>query len=99
MFSHSNADGTRSRTRRTRRGKPSYSIPDRDRTLDKIVKVDLGPHQTRPDQRRSMTRARLITPIRYAFRSFDRQWIVPDHRLLSQARSKLWEGHSETQVY
>lgn len=72
--------------------------PDRDRTLDKIVKVDLGPHQTRPISV-DRDKGSLVTPIRYSFRSFDRQWIVPDHRLLSQARSKLWEGHSETQIY
>jgi hypothetical protein len=72
--------------------------PDRDRTLDTAVKVHLGPHETRP-----ITVARdegpLVPPVRYAFRSFDRQWIVPDHRLLSRARSKLWERHFERQVY
>ena len=71
---------------------------DRDRTLDKIVTVDLGPHRTR-----SVTVNRdndaLVAPVRYALRSFDRQWIPPDHRLLSQARSKLWDAHSESQMY
>jgi hypothetical protein len=72
--------------------------PDDGRNLDSEVKVHLGPHETR-----SITVANdkgpLVPPIRYAFRSFDRQWIVPDHRLLSRARSKLWERHFERQVY
>lgn len=72
--------------------------PDRDRTTRKIVGVDLGPHRTR-----SVTVANdggpMVGPVRYAFRSFDRQWIVPDHRLLSRARSDLWLGLGAKQVY
>jgi hypothetical protein len=40
-----------------------------------------------------------ITPIRYAFRSFDRQWIIPDSRLINQPNPELWEAHSSSQVY
>ena len=40
-----------------------------------------------------------ITPIRYGFRSFDRQWIIPDNRLINQPNPELWESHSEHQVY
>jgi hypothetical protein len=72
--------------------------PDRDRSLTKAVRVNLGPFATRPinvDQDEDA----LVAPVRYAFRSFDRQWIPPDHRLLSQARSKLWDGYSSKQVY
>ena len=35
-------------------------------------------------------RSAVVSPFRYAFRSFDRQWIMPDHRLLSRARPDLW---------
>ena len=38
-------------------------------------------------------------PIRYAFRSFDRQWIIPDYRLINRPNPTLWEGHSRRQVY
>jgi hypothetical protein len=38
-------------------------------------------------------------PIRYGFRSFDRQWIIPDSRLINQAAAKLWSIYSERQVY
>ncbi|WP_375458476.1 type ISP restriction/modification enzyme [uncultured Enterovirga sp.] len=72
--------------------------PDRDRTLDKVVSVDLGVHRTRPISI-SRDREQIVEPVRYAFRSFDRQWIPPDHRLLSQARSQLWELSSDSQFY
>jgi len=72
--------------------------PDRDRSLDKVVKVDLGPYRTRPVSIAG-DKSSVIPPVRYAFRSFNRQWIVPDHRLLSQARSRLWDSHSSQQVY
>ena len=38
-------------------------------------------------------------PERYAFRSFDRQWLIPDARLLNDVRPILWNAHSEKQVY
>jgi len=40
-----------------------------------------------------------LSPIRYSFRSFDRQWIIPDSRLINQANPELWEQHSPCQVY
>ena len=38
-------------------------------------------------------------PIRFAYRSFDRQWIIPDKRLINQANPKLWELMSQKQVF
>lgn len=40
-----------------------------------------------------------IPPIRYGFRSFDRQWIIPDARLLNRPNPELWRAHSNHQVY
>jgi hypothetical protein len=42
---------------------------------------------------------KVIRPIRYGFRSFDRQWVIPDARLLHQANPTLWEHYSDRQVY
>lgn len=42
---------------------------------------------------------RCIEPVRYAFRSFDRQWIIPDARLINQPNPTLWDAHSDRQVY
>jgi hypothetical protein len=40
-----------------------------------------------------------VAPVRYGFRSFDRQWIIPDNRLINQPNPELWESRSERQVY
>jgi hypothetical protein len=72
--------------------------PDRDRYLTKVVTVDLGSYRVR---RTTVMQDKepVAPPCRYAFRSFDRQWIVPDHRLLSMARPRLWAEYSSKQVY
>lgn len=72
--------------------------PDRDRTLDKVVRIPLGRHGVRP---LPVGRDGGPAPeaVRYGFRSFDRQWIVADHRLLSQARADLWATQSPQQVH
>lgn len=36
---------------------------------------------------------------RYAFRSFDRQWLLADARVLNDVRPILWNAHSPRQVY
>jgi len=40
-----------------------------------------------------------IAPIRYGFRSFDRQWILPDNRLINRPNPELWDVYSDRQVY
>jgi hypothetical protein len=40
-----------------------------------------------------------LPPVRYGFRSFDRQWIIPDNRVLNRPNPELWRAHSEKQVY
>lgn len=37
--------------------------------------------------------------MRYAYRSFDRQWIVADVRVMRTPSQALWRAHSERQVY
>lgn len=37
--------------------------------------------------------------VAYGFRSFDRQWIIPDKRLINRPNPKLWEDHGPKQVY
>ena len=38
-------------------------------------------------------------PAPYGFRSFDRQWILPDKRLINRPNPGLWKLHSIEQVY
>ena len=40
-----------------------------------------------------------VKPMRYAFRSFDRQWIIPDNRLINRPNPQLWEWYSDQQVH
>ena len=40
-----------------------------------------------------------ISPIEYGFRSFDRQWIIPDSRVINQPNPELWRSRSEHQIY
>jgi hypothetical protein len=37
--------------------------------------------------------------VRYGFRSFDRQKLLADNRLISRPRPPLWSAHSERQMY
>jgi hypothetical protein len=71
---------------------------DSDRDIHRKVKTNLGRHQARTNTI-ALESLPVVDPTRYGFRSFDRQWIIPDHRLLSRARPKLWEGLSERQVF
>ena len=41
----------------------------------------------------------IVEPVPYAFRSFDRQLIIPDKRLINRENPTLWETHSDRQVY
>lgn len=69
----------------------------RDRTLQSRVK----PLPGFPHPRRSLAEESgpCPEPIRIAYRSFDRQWLIPDNRLLEMARPALWNVRSERQVY
>jgi hypothetical protein len=40
-----------------------------------------------------------VPPVEYAFRSFNRQWIIPDGRVITQPNADLWGSRSEKQVY
>lgn len=38
-------------------------------------------------------------PVRIAYRSFDRQWLIPDKRVINQPNPSLWAAHGPQQVY
>lgn len=69
-----------------------------DKHSKRVVKKGLPGYEPRPtpvaDERNPV-----VPPIRYGFRSFDRQWIIPDNRVINRPNPKLWESHSEHQVY
>ncbi len=69
-----------------------------DKHLMKPLKEGLHAHELRSlpvgkDQ------GECIPPVRYAFRSFDRQWIIPDARIINQSNPQLWDWLSRQQVH
>jgi len=70
----------------------------RARYVSKTQIKDLGSFATRTSSV-AQDKGPLVSPIRYAFRSFDRQWLPPDNRLLSRPRPELWAEYSTKQVY
>jgi Type ISP C-terminal specificity domain len=71
---------------------------DRDRHITKLVRLDLGPYPVR-QVNVAQDQDPVVPPVRYAYRSFDRQWIPPDNRLISMPRPELWKGYSPRQVH
>lgn len=69
-----------------------------DRTPTKTSKSGLAGHEFRSISVASDTGS-VIPPCRYPFRSFDRQWIIPDNRLINRPNPTLWSMHSAKQVY
>ena len=72
--------------------------PDDDRHVTKVVSLDLGPYRARSVSV-AQDKEAIVPPVRYAFRSFDRQWLPPDNRLLSRSRPQLWAEYSAKQLY
>lgn len=68
------------------------------RHVRKIVEQHLGRYQTRLVSILDDA-GPLVPPIRYGFRSFDRQWLPPDNRLLNDPRPDLWPILGDTQVF
>src|SRR5262249_18380837 len=69
-----------------------------DKTSLKRVSKGLAGHEFRAMSVADGS-ASVISPTRYAFRSFDRQWITPDNRLINRPNPKLWDAYSEQQTY
>ena len=69
-----------------------------DKTPAKASKVGLAGHEFRSHSVAS-DKVKAITPTRYAFRSFDRQWIIPDNRLINRPNPALWKAWSDKQVF
>ena len=69
-----------------------------DRTSTKSSKAGLPGHEFRSKPVASDS-GTVIKPCRYAFRSFDRQWIIPDKRLINRPNPTLWAANWDRQVY
>jgi hypothetical protein len=69
-----------------------------DRHTTKVVTEGLVGHDFRPTTVAN-DRGSVVEPVRFGFRSFDRQWLIPDNRLLLSARPELWESFGSQQVF
>ncbi len=69
-----------------------------DRHVDREVKNGLPGF---PDDPTPIGKERgdCLVPIPYGFRSFDRQWIIPDNRVINRPNPELWRSHGDRQVY
>jgi hypothetical protein len=69
-----------------------------DRHTNKVPEDGLPGHEFR-GMSVAKDKGSVVTPVRYGFRSFDRQWIIPDKRLINRPNPKLWSIHSSRQAY
>jgi hypothetical protein len=69
----------------------------RDRTLRSLVR----PLPGQPNRARSIDNesGECPTPVRMTHRAFDRQWLLPDSRLLDTPRPELWEALRSDQLF
>jgi hypothetical protein len=69
-----------------------------DRHTKRVVSIALAGFEPRPlpiaDEHGECS-----PPVRYGFRSFDRQWIIPDNRVINRPNPELWELRSDQQVF
>ena len=69
-----------------------------DRHTGKVLTEGLFGHEHRAISV-AKDKGEVIKPMRYGFRSFDRQWIIPDNRLLNRPNPTLWDAYSVRQMY
>lgn len=69
-----------------------------DRHVQRIVSKGLPGFPDNPKPI-AQDKSDCIPPVCYGFRSFDRQWIIPDNRVLNRPNPELWRAHSEKQIY
>lgn len=69
-----------------------------DRNVDHVISDALPGFNPRPIPI-SREQGPLSPPEPYAFRSFDRQWIIPDKRLINRPNPELWSVRSNKQIF
>ncbi|MDI9349676.1 MAG: N-6 DNA methylase [Candidatus Symbiobacter sp.] len=72
--------------------------PNGDRTIFKTIKHDLFGHRERFISIVNENEE-CLSPIAYSFRSFDRQYIIPDNRLINRPSPAIWQSYSEHQIF
>ncbi len=71
----------------------------RDRTADgRYLSLDL-PRVRMPSISDLSADSVPVSPVRYGYRSFDRQWMLPDNRICDFPRPALLAAHGNNQIY
>lgn len=78
--------------------RPAMLKESRDRTVAKVCR-DLRDGSELPTVADLDRNSEPLEPVRYGFRSFDRQWCLPDSRLGDFLRPELWATTSDRQVF
>lgn len=68
------------------------------RHVNKVVTKSLGPLPA-PSLSLAKEAGKVGNCVRYAFRSFNRSWVIGDPRLLNDPRPNLWRDYSDHQIY
>ena len=71
----------------------------RDHTIDGKYDDIMNQGQTLQPISQLDESAPMISPVPYGYRSFDRQWIIPDGRLGDFMRPSLWQVFGPRQIY
>lgn len=69
-----------------------------DRHLNRKFEIGLAGTNARTNSV-GEDKGQMMNAIRYAHRSFDRQWIIGDYRLINRPNPTLWTSHSGQQIY
>jgi hypothetical protein len=70
-------------------------------TRDRDLRTPRGPLPGRPDRPQTIGQETDLHPylVRTALRSFDRQWLIADNRVLDYPRPDLWASLQHTQIF
>ena len=71
--------------------------PSRDRTIDRPASP--LPGFSAADRTIAEEQSPCPDPVMASYRSFDRQWVIPDNRLMERARTALWAVRSSRQIF
>ncbi|ROR74425.1 type ISP restriction/modification enzyme [Bogoriella caseilytica] len=84
-----------------RAGKPDGGLfrETGDRKVSKPGVQDVITGEKLPAFDSDKGRTSMMKPIRYGYRSFDRQWCFPDARMADRMRPELWQSYSNRQLY
>jgi hypothetical protein len=85
--------------RRTGEARREAFRETRDRRIDRQYTTLENSNRRLPSIDSLLSGAPSFNPVRYAFRSFDRQWALPDTRLGDFLRPVLWKNQSAQQIY